>query len=51
MKDGRAHLCEAIGRAFYARALTDNEGMRDVGGVVYAKSDADDEKDADEGVD
>ena len=51
MKDGRAHLGEAVGRALCARALADDEGVRDVRRVVDAEADADHEEDADEGVD
>ena len=51
MKDGGAHLGEAVGGALRARALADDEGVGDVRGVVDAEADADHQEDADEGVD
>ena len=51
MKYGRAHLCEAVGGSLRARALADDEGVRDVRRVVDAEADADHEEDAHEGVD
>ena len=51
MKYGRAHLGEPVGGPLGARALADDEGVRDVSGVVDAEADADHQEDAHEGVD
>ena len=51
VEDGGAHLGEAVGGALGARALADDEGVRDVRRVVDAQPDADHQEHAHEGVD
>ena len=51
MEDGGAHLREPVGGALGARALADDEGVRDVRRVVDAQPDADHQEHAHEGVD
>ena len=51
VQDGRPDGGEAVHGAILPRALGDDEGVRDVRGVVHAEADSDDDGDEGEGVD